>query len=408
MSNPASTLSYPAALPPIQINRKPLWVALALLAIGAVYLTQSVSLRQSALWIIGALLGVALYHASFGFTQAWRVFVADRRGAGLRAQMFMLALGVLLFFPVLSQGSLFGQPVNGFVSPPGVSVVLGAFLFGIGMQLGGGCASGTLFAVGGGNTRMIVTLVFFIIGSVIATANFDWWSNLPAMAPTSLVKTWGVGAALAANLAVFAFIAWVTTVLEKRRHGHLISFASRTARPASFLQGPWSLLWGGVALVLLNFATLALAGRPWGITSAFALWGAKAYDAIGGDVASWTYWAKQAASLNAPLRQDVTTVMDIGLMLGALAAASAAGKFAPIWKVPARSLAGAVIGGLLLGYGARLAFGCNIGAYFSGILSGSLHAWLWLPAAFVGSALGVRLRPLFGLAVEKTPAASSC
>ncbi|MGE8705193.1 MAG: YeeE/YedE family protein, partial [Achromobacter sp.] len=49
-----------------------------------------------------------------------------------------------------------------------------------------------------------------------------------------------------------------------------------------------------------------------------------------------------------------------------------------------------------------------IGAYFSGILSGSLHAWLWLPAAFAGSALGVRLRPLFGLAVEKTPPASSC
>ena len=135
--------------------------------------------------------------------------------------------------------------------------------------------------------------------------------------------------------------------------------------------------------------------------------GAKTLDALGGDVAAWTYWSKQA-SLAAPLRQDVTTVMDLGLMLGALAAASAAGKFAPVWKVPARSLAGAVIGGLLLGYGSRLAFGCNIGAYFSGILSGSLHAWLWLPAAFLGSALGVRLRPLFGLAVEKTPPASSC
>ena len=35
----------------------------------------------------------------------------------------------------------------------------------------------------------------------------------------------------------------------------------------------------------------------------------------------------------------------------------------------------------MMGYGARLAFGCNIGAYFSGMLSGSLHAWLWLPAA---------------------------
>jgi uncharacterized membrane protein YedE/YeeE len=314
---------------------------------------------------------------------------------------------VLLFFPFLASGSLFGQPVTGLVSPPGVSVVLGAFLFGIGMQLGGGCASGTLFAVGGGNTRMLVTLLFFIVGSVIATANFGWWSTLPALAPTSLIKTWGLAPALIANLAVFALIAWGATALEKRRHGHVISFASRTARPVSLLQGPWPLIWGGVALVVLNFATLALAGRPWGITSAFALWGAKAWNAVAGDVATWTYWSKQPA-LAAPLRQDVTTVMDIGLMLGALAAASAAGKFAPVWKVPARSLAGAVIGGLLLGYGARLAFGCNIGAYFSGILSGSLHAWLWLPAAFAGSALGVRLRPAFGLAVEKTPPPSSC
>lgn len=407
-SSASSTLPYPSALPPVQINRKPLWLALLAVLAGAIYLGQAVGWRQGALWIVGALLGVTLYHASFGFTQAWRVFVSDRRGAGLRAQMLMLAVGVLLFFPFLAQGTLWGQPVSGFVSPPGVSVLLGAFLFGVGMQLGGGCASGTLFAVGGGNTRMLVTLLFFIIGSVIATAHFSWWSALPALAPTSLIKSWGLPVALAANLAVFALIAWLTTVLEKRRHGRVISFAARTSRPASLLQGPWPLIWGGVALVILNFATLALAGRPWGITSAFALWGAKALDALGGDPASWAYWAKQQAALAAPVRQDITSVMDIGLMLGALAAAAAAGKFALVWKVPARSLAGAVIGGLLLGYGARLAFGCNIGAYFSGILSGSLHAWLWLPAAFAGSALGVRLRPLFGLAVERTPAASSC
>src|ERR1700732_4360162 len=60
-------------------------------------------------------------------------------------------------------------------------------------------------------------------------------------------------------------------------------------------------------------------------------------------------------------------------------AAGLAGKFKPGWKVPPRSLIAAVLGGLLLGYGARLAYGCNIGAYFSGIASSSLHGWLWLP-----------------------------
>jgi hypothetical protein len=54
----------------------------------------------------------------------------------------------------------------------------------------------------------------------------------------------------------------------------------------------------------------------------------------------------------------------------------------------------------MLGYGARIAFGCNIGAYFSGIASGSLHGWMWLPAAFVGSMWGTKLRPLFGLSAR--------
>ena len=69
----------------IPVNRKPLLAALAALLTGAIYLSQTVSVTQAALWIVGGLLGVSLYFASFGFTQAWRVFVADRRAAGLRA-----------------------------------------------------------------------------------------------------------------------------------------------------------------------------------------------------------------------------------------------------------------------------------------------------------------------------------
>ena len=72
------------------------------------------------------------------------------------------------------------------------------------------------------------------------------------------------------------------------------------------------------------------------------------------------------------------------------------------WAVSGRSLAAAIGGGLLLGYGARLAYGCNIGAYFSGVASGSLHGWLWLVAAFAGSVVGTRLRPMCDMVVERT------
>ncbi|WP_146540977.1 YeeE/YedE family protein [Pseudomonas bubulae] len=394
-------------------GRKPLAPLLAfiLLLQGAVFLQNNVGTRQVLLLIVGAALGLTLYHAAFGFTSAWRVFINDRRGAGLRAQMVMLAVAVVLFFPALGAGTLFGQPVVGLVAPIGVSVVFGAFIFGIGMQLGGGCASGTLFTVGGGNARMLVTLLFFICGSLIATQHVDWWFALPAFPATSIVKSFGVVPALLLSLAVFAIIAAVTVRLEKSRHASLeAGVASEHQGLRRFLRGPWPLVWGAIGLALLNYATLALAGRPWGITSAFALWGAKAASGLGVDVGSWGFWQMpgNAKALAAPVWEDITSVMDIGIVLGALLAAGLAGRFAPSLKIPPRSLLAAVIGGLLLGYGSRLAYGCNIGAYFSGIASGSLHGWVWLVAAFIGNTVGVRLRPLFFTSERPQAALSGC
>jgi uncharacterized membrane protein YedE/YeeE len=321
--------------------------------------------------------------------------------------MLMLALTCVVFFPLLAAGSAFGQPVRGSVSPPGLSVVLGAFIFGVGMQLGGGCASGTLYSAGGGSTRMLIVLGGFIAGSLIGTAHAPWWASLPAAAPTSLVTWWGAGPGLAASLLVFAGIAGTTAFFERRRHGRLLA----TPRPpgAAWLRGPWPLVAGAAGLAAVNIATLLLAGRPWGVTSAFALWGAKVAAALGISVETWPYWATpaQAAALQASVLTDVTSVMNGGIVLGALLAAHLAGRFAPAWTVPLPSLVAAVIGGLLLGYGARAAYGCNIGAYFSGIASGSLHGWLWLPAAFAGNVLGTGLRPIFGLGVERTPRSES-
>lgn len=386
-------------------------VAFILLLLGAAFLQNTVGSRQVLLLVVGAALGLTLYHAAFGFTSAWRVFINDRRGAGLRAQMIMLSVAVLLFFPALGSGTLFGQPVVGLVAPVGVSVVFGAFIFGIGMQLGGGCASGTLFTVGGGNARMLVTLFFFICGSVIATHHADWWFALPSLPATSIVKSLGVVPALLLSLAIFGVIAAVTVRLEKARHGQLeAGVTSEHQGLRRFLRGPWPLVWGAIGLALLNYATLALAGRPWGITSAFALWGAKAVSGLGVDVSSWGFWQvpSNAKALAAPVWEDITSVMDIGIILGALLAAGLAGRFAPSLKIPARSLFAAVIGGLLLGYGSRLAYGCNIGAYFSGIASGSLHGWVWLVAAFLGNSVGVRLRPFFFVGERPQVALSGC
>jgi uncharacterized membrane protein YedE/YeeE len=399
---PSTTTGAPS-LP--EINRSVVAIAATLLLVGALWLGETVSWRQAVLLLVGGAAGLSLYHASFGFTSSWRVFLADRRGAGLRAQMLMLALAVVLFFPLLDSGSVFGQPVKGEIGAVGYSMAFGALLFGIGMQLGGGCASGTLYTVGGGSIRMVVTLAAFILGSTIGVYHLPWWQSLPNIGPVSLIATLGLVPALAVNLALFGGIVWISLVLERRRHGS-VAVASRS--PVSLGQrltrGSWPLAWGAVALVAVNLATLLLAGRPWGVTSGFALWGSKIAAGIGFDVASWRFWAApaRAQALQASVFADITSVMDFGIIVGALAAAGLAGKFSPSWKVPLPSLAAAVIGGAMMGYGARLAYGCNIGAYFSGIASGSLHGWVWFAAALVGSYVGTRLRPLFGMAVERS------
>ena len=378
------------------------WViacAVVLLLGGVALLGDAYGWRHAALYAVGGTLGVVLYHATFGFTSAWRAFLTEGNGAGLRAQMVMLAIATAVFLPVLAQGTFFGQPVGGAIANAGTSVAVGAFIFGIGMQLGGGCASGTLFTVGGGSTRMFVTLVFFVAGSAIATAHAPWWYDLPGLGNVSLGVELGLWPALLLQLALFVAIYLGTLAWERRKNGKPAQSKTGPRGMSRLWRGPWPLIWGAVGLAVLNIATLALAGHPWSITFAYSLWGAKILAGAGVDVATWEFWTwpYPAQALSASVLADVTSVMNFGIIFGALLAAGLAGRFAPFQRVPLGPLIAAVVGGLMLGYGARLAFGCNIGAFFSGVASGSLHGWLWLVTALAGNWVGVRVRPLFRL-----------
>lgn len=375
------------------------FVVLAFLA-GTIAIGSLVSFRQASLFLIGGLMGATLYHAAFGFTGGWRTFTVERRGAGIRSQMLMIAIAAVVMIPLLSIGEIGGRPLAGAFAPVGVSVLVGAAMFGLGMQLGGGCGSGTLFTVGGGSSRMLVTLVFFVVGALIGTAHLPWWLELPSLPQVNLGQSYGVSGAIVVTLAGLAAVAAVTALVERRAHGNLeVQKLERRAGLSRILYGPWSLAGAAVLLAVLNIATLVVAGHPWSVTFAFGLWGAKAASFAGVPVETWAFWnwPGPAHSLSQSVLFDVTSVMNFGIMLGAALAAGFAGKFAPKVSVPLLSLLAAAIGGVLMGYGARLSFGCNIGALFSGIASGSVHGWLWFGAAFGGSMIGIWLRPLFGL-----------
>lgn len=362
----------------------------------ALFMQQSVAGLQYLTFVIGVGMGIALMHAAFGFSGSWRLFIRKRDGRGIRAQLLLLGLTSLLFFPLL--GDVFPSvQASAALAPVGVSVVVGAFLFGIGMQLGGGCGSGTLYTMGQGQVDMLITLAFFIVGATVGSAHLHWWLDLPGFGSISVIEHFGWWRALILQLTLLVVLYVLVRFLDARRNANIkiVDWRLPSSKLSQrLIHGQWPLFWGVLALALLNFVTLIVAGHPWSITYAFGLWGAKIWSVIGGDPGSWLYWSSgyPARSLNSSVLEDTTSVMDFGIILGALLAAALAGKFAPAMKITRMRVFTAVVGGLLLGYGARLSFGCNIGALVGGISSGSLHGWLWLISGFCGGIAGVYAR----------------
>ncbi len=365
---------------------------------------------QAIAWPLGAALGLTLFQCSFSFAGSFRLLLGARLSAMFRAQLVLLALTTLLILPVVAGNSLFGLPMRGLVFPTGVATLIGAFLFGIGMQLGGGCGSGTLYAAGAGSMRMWLTLACFVIGATLAAWHAELWNGLPALPPVALAAEFGLWPTLLGTFIIIGGLYALVQALERARHGQVATLRWRPEQGedkqtggmggASRLWGPWPLLWGAAGLALLNLATLVLMGRPWAITAAFPLWGAKAVEALNwDDPAFWAYWEDptRTEALLRPLGGDRITAMDLGLMLGALFAASLTDRAARMaWPCPGHVLA-SLVGGLLLGVGAVIASGCNISAWISGTASGSLHGWVWIVPALAGNLLGMKLRPVFGM-----------
>jgi len=117
--------------------------------------------------LIGASIGAVLLYTSFGFAGTFRVLVQRGDLLGFHAHAAMLALASALMRPIPAQQTLFGQALDNDATPVGIGFAVGAVLFGAGMQIGGGCSSGTLFALGGGNSKLAGTLIGFVLGSTI-------------------------------------------------------------------------------------------------------------------------------------------------------------------------------------------------------------------------------------------------
>lgn len=337
--------------------------------------------RSALLLAVGLGFGLVLEGLRFGFAGPWRQMLMERDCRGLIAQFFAIALCALVMFPMLADAPI---ELSGAHAPIGLAMIAGAFVFGVTMQMVMGCGSGVLVNAGSGNFNAMLALPGFIAGSFLGSLHLNWWTALGSLPVYSVQSLLGVGNGLLATLVGLCI---------------LTGIAVFCASPGKRM--PVSRLWWAAALVAgLAILNLIIAGQPWGVVYGLGLWGAKLAQAGGMDVALTSTWSSPANAerLTESLLTDVTTLTNIGLMTGALVIMQwrrtvANGRDEPQVQTtkPGYWLL-MLLAGVIMGYSARIAFGCNVGAYFSGISSGSLHGWVWFAAAFIGSALGIRLR----------------
>lgn len=342
--------------------------------------TWSVGLRQGSLFVVGIGFGVVLAAVAFGFTTGWRAWIRDRDPTGLLAQFLAIGLAMLVSIPLLAAH----PELSAAAGPLSVSLVIGAFVFGAVMQVADGCGSGTLYKAGQGNLFSLAVLPGFIGGSFLGAAHIEAWLALGSLPPVLVQELVGVPGALLLQSAALGLLAALLWRYRRRTD-------TRWKGRAVYV--------GAVLLAVFAVLNLVIAGQPWGIVYGLGLWGAKLVSWAGLDLSANAFWGREAqqAQLHSSALTDVTTITNLGLLVGAFIAAHHRGTANPEVRATARQWLAAIVAGLLLGYSSRIAFGCNVGAFFSGISTGSLHGWIWFIAAFAGSVLGVGLRARLGL-----------
>ncbi|KYH34567.1 putative inner membrane protein [Clostridium tepidiprofundi DSM 19306] len=167
-----------------------------------------------------------------------------------------------------------------------------------------------------------------------------------------------------------------------------------------WLKKPWPYWVGGILLGLMSIVLLASVGITWQITSGFLLWGVSILNLFGFKPLNWEYFGYLQSYYEPIFKHESLvlnkyTILNLAVIIGALIATLLASQFK--WKKikSKKQFILALVGGIMMGYGTRLAGGCNIGAFFSGIPSFSLHGWIFGIFAILGVWVGIKILTRF-------------
>ncbi len=360
-------------------------------------LTTEPLLLSLGILLVGLIAGVILFRADFCMVAMLRDFFLFRHTALLRAFVLYLLAAILLFHLGVAGGLLPLYPPPTFHAAS-VATIVGGLVFGIGMVLAGGCVFSTLYKMASGNLTNWIAFFGILAGSMLYAEIHPWVSEFAARTTVTAQVTLaqdapGLRVVLLAVIVVGgALLAgrWI-----KQDRIRVVAYAE------GYLQ-PWKAVLG---LGMLNFFYYALAGAPFGVTTAYAKLAAylerlvwpehvASLDYFTTDSIHWQ-WGDAVISGGAAPRLDYIAFTEgalvVGVFTGALMAAVYYREFKIYGLPPWRQSVSALTGGILLALGARIAGGCNVKFFLGGL---PLLAWqgiYFTLAATAGCYVGTKI-----------------
>ncbi|MGY3724674.1 hypothetical protein SAMN05421767_11318 [Granulicatella balaenopterae] len=374
----------------------------------------------------GVAIGYILTRTRFGFAGGIkRIYV---RGEGSLTKALLLAFGVaaILYGAVQWHDAVHGG-VPAYLAQEGdkiihgtqnvymtnIGTVVGAFIFGIGMIIAGGCASGTLADFGEGEGHAAFAFPFFVLATIPGhylreVVDRNPIGNIGVRA--YLPDYFGYFGAIIVTIVALMILYGFTQRYEKMRKeegtymdplGDYEDFEKPLEDPLSgnpfgislyhkmFVER-WSFNTGAILLSAVSGAIIIFKGKAWGVTSAFtkiAVWFVGLFGIHFTDPA----FNSINKTVEAGLLSDGGVILDIGIVCGSFIAFLLASRFKANYKFDSKNAFLFSLGGLFMGFGSRFAKGCNIGALYSSIPNFSLSGWIFMFFISLGAVAGLKI-----------------
>lgn len=379
--------------------------------------------------LAGVMLGYILTRSRYGFAGGIKRIYMRGEGSLTRALIVLILITTIVFMGIQWSAQL-GGAVPAYLAKSGdkiipgtqnvyftnIATVVGAFIFGIGMILAGGCGSGTLADMGEGEGRALIAFIFFVIGAAPGHYARWWIDNRTAIGKVGfrayLPDYFGYLGSLFVVILILAVIYGITLWYENKRKkegtyldskGDYEDFEKpiKSEGPIKFFSYEtyhklfverWSFMVGSFVLAIGAIFVLASLGSAWGVSTPLITLNVGLFRGFIDfpKEAFASHLAKTDGGL-LQLLKDGGTIRNIGMFFGCGVAFLLANRFNFNFKFNKKDGLYFALGGLLLGFGSRFALGCNLGAFYSSVTNFSVSGWVFMIFMALGGLFALKV-----------------